>query len=66
MLGPAEVVAGGNISAGAAITAGAAGAAVAAAPATGVNNVVAGYVLAGAVSGDFVKAFVQRGQIQGQ
>ena len=65
LLGPAEVVAGGNISAGASITAGAAGAAVAAAPATGANNVLAGIVLVGAASGDFVKAVIQRGHLQG-
>lgn len=65
LLGPAEVVAGGTIAPGALITAGAAGAAVAAAPAAGVNNVTAGFTLAGAVSGDFVRAFVQRGSIQG-
>ncbi len=65
MFGPAEVVAGGNISAGGNITAGAAGAAVAPAPAAGVNNVLAGFVVAGAVAGDIVSAFIQRGSIQG-
>jgi hypothetical protein len=65
LFGPAEVVAGGTITPGALITAGAAGAAVAAAPASGANAVTAGFVLAGAVAGDFVRAFVQRGSIQG-
>lgn len=65
LFGPAEVVAGGTIAPGAAITAGAAGAAVAAAPAAGVNNITAGFVMAGAVAGDFVRAFIQRGSIQG-
>ena len=63
--GPAEVVAGGTIAPGASFTAGAAGAAFAAAPAAGVNNVVAGFTETGAVVGDFVRAFVQRGHIQG-
>lgn len=64
-LGPAEVVAGGNIGAGASFTAGAAGAAVAAAPAAGVNNVLGGFTEAAAAAGDFVRVFVQRGHIQG-
>lgn len=65
LFGPAEVVAGGVFAAGASLTAGAAGAAVAAAPAAGVNAFTAGFPLTPAVAGDFVKAFVQRGVIQG-
>lgn len=65
LFGEAEVVAGGTIAPGAAFTAGAAGAAVAAAPAAGANNVIGGFVLAGAAAGDFVRAFVQRGHLQG-
>jgi hypothetical protein len=65
LFGPAEVVAGGTIGAGISITAGAAGAAVAAAPAAGVNAYTAGFTLTPAVSGDIVRAFVQRGLIQG-
>lgn len=62
LFGPAEVVAGGAITAGSEITAGAAGVAVAAAPASGASAVTAGFVLSGAASGDFVRALIQRGQ----
>lgn len=65
LFGPAEVVCGGSISPGAFITAGAAGVAVAAAPAAGVNNVTAGFLLHGGASGDFARAHVQRGHLQG-
>ncbi len=65
LFGQAEVVAGGNLAPGALFTAGAGGVAVAAAPAAGVNASTGGIVLAGAVSGDFVRALVQRGSIQG-
>ncbi|SOC41572.1 hypothetical protein SAMN05892877_10910 [Rhizobium subbaraonis] len=65
LFGQAEVVAGGTIAAGALFTAGAAGAAVAAAPAAGANGSTAGMVLTGAVSGDIVRALINRGSIQG-
>lgn len=63
MFGPAEVVAGGNITPGALITAGAAGVALAAAPAAGTSVTTAGFSMVGAVSGDFVRAFIQRGAL---
>lgn len=65
LFGEAEVVAGGTIAPGAFVTAGAAGVAVAAAPAAGANAHIGGRVLAGAVAGDFVRAFINPGRIQG-
>ena len=65
LFGPAEVVAGGTIAAGDFITADANGKAIAAAPATGVNNVVAGRTLTKAVEDDIVKAFINPASIQG-
>lgn len=65
LFGPADIVAGGTIAAGAFFTSDANGKAVAAAPAAGVNNVVGGRLLAKAVSGDIVKAFVNPGSFQG-
>ncbi|CAN7258647.1 hypothetical protein [Brucella pseudogrignonensis] len=63
LFGPAEVVAGGAIIPGAEFTAGAAGVAVAAAPASGASAVTAGFVMTAAASGDFVRAFIQRGNL---
>jgi hypothetical protein len=65
LLGEAEVISGGAIPRFGYITAGAAGAAVAAAPAASVNNGVGGRVFVSAVSGDFVKAFINPTRIQG-
>ncbi len=65
LFGPAEVVAGGTIAAGDFITSDADGNAVAAAPATGVNNVVAGRSLTKAVEDDIVKVFINPGSLQG-
>ena len=65
LFGPAEVEAGGAFSAGAFLTAGAAGVAVDAAPGAGVNAHTLGRPLSDGASGDFVKAFVNPGRIQG-
>lgn len=65
LFGPADVVAGGTMLPGAFFVANASGQAVAAAPAAGANAVLAGRVLANAVSGDIVKAFVNPGSMQG-
>lgn len=65
LFGETEVVAGGAGAPGAFITAGAAGVSVAAAPAAGVNAYVAGRILAGMANGDFVRAFINPGRIQG-
>ncbi|EXL08215.1 hypothetical protein BG46_01420 [Brucella anthropi] len=60
IFGPAEVVAGGAIAPGISFSAGADGAAVAAAAA---GDTTGGFVLTAAASGDFVRAFVQRGSV---
>lgn len=65
IFGPAEVVCGGAISPGGFITAGAAGKAVAAAPAAGANAVLAGRLLVGGANGDFARAFINPGMMQG-
>lgn len=65
VFGPAEVEAGGAVSAGNFVTAGAAGVAVAAAPAAGVNAHVGGRALDAMASGDFAKIFINPGRIQG-
>ncbi len=64
-LGPAEVEAGGTILPGASITSDANGRAIAAAPAAGVNAFTWGYTETGAVAGDIVRIFAQRGIMQG-
>ncbi|WP_457587295.1 hypothetical protein [Ensifer canadensis] len=65
LFGPAEVVCGGAISPGAFITAGAGGKAMAAAPAAGANAVLAGRLLVGGANGDFARAFINPGMMQG-
>lgn len=65
VFGPAEVEAGGTMQPHAFFTANGTGKAVAAAPAAGANASLFGQVLAGAVNGDFVRAFVNPGMMQG-
>jgi hypothetical protein len=65
LFGEAEVQAGGTIAPGGFFASDASGHAVAAAPSAGVNNGVGGRVLAGAVSGDFVRSFINPIRIQG-
>lgn len=65
LFGIADVEYGGTVAAGAPVTSDASGKAVAAAPATGVNNDVAGRPLLSAVSGDFVKTLINPGKMQG-
>ncbi|WP_319414410.1 hypothetical protein [uncultured Cohaesibacter sp.] len=65
IFGPAEVICGGDITPGAAFTSDANGAAVAAAPVAGANAYTVGMLLANAASGDYARAFVQRGSMTG-
>lgn len=65
LFGPAEVLAGGDITPGSDFTSDANGAAVAAAPGAGAKAVTAGFVMTEAADGDFVRAFVQRGLVTG-
>lgn len=64
-LGEAEVEVGGNVAAGSFITADASGKAVAAAPAAGANARTGGLLLVAGASGDFARAFITPGSMQG-
>jgi hypothetical protein len=65
LFGIADVEFGGTVAPGVNITADASGKAVAAAPAAGVNNKTAGRTLYNQASGDFGRAFVNPGDVQG-
>jgi hypothetical protein len=65
LFGEADVQAGGTVAPGGYVASDASGHAVAAAPSAGVNNGVAGRVLAGAVSGDYIRTFINPIRIQG-
>lgn len=65
LFGPAEIDFAGTVLPGAYITSDADGKAVAAAPATGVNNFLAGRALVNAAAGDIARTLVNPGMMQG-
>lgn len=66
LAGIVEVEAGGNITRGVQVTADADGKAVAAAPASGVNNFVAGRAMVSAAAGDIIPVLLAIAEIQGE